>query len=89
MTLDPFNRGKHHAVVVGSLALAASLWAAGYGVSRIIAAVLLFTSNIWAYRFVGPKAWKRHQSHGTYVMFWLFTVHIYDQTFLRDGAPDG
>ena len=171
MTVDPFNRGRHHAaVVVGSLALAALLWAAGYRYSRIIAAVpwfllflvliigpvtkiwpsinqrfegnfplyfrselgiwfviwslghvllvfqlfgwdvvgfvvgmsawafaalvgvviavvLLFTSNIWAYRFMGPKAWKWHQSHGTYVMFWLFTVHIYDQTFLRGGGP--
>jgi len=43
MTVDPFNRGKHHAaVVVGSLALAALLWAAGYGFSRIIAAVPWF-----------------------------------------------
>ena len=171
MTVDPFNRGKHHAAVVGgSLVLAALLWAAGYSVSRIVAAVpwfLLFlvmvigpatkirpsisrwyggnfplnwrselgiwfviwslvhvlfafrlfgwdvigfvvgmsawafaaivgviiavilaiTSNTWAYQFMGPKAWKWHQSHGTYVMFWLLTVHIYDQTFIRGGTP--
>ena len=64
-----------------------SAWAFAALVGVLIAVVLLFTSNIWAYRFMGPKAWKWHQSHGTYVMFWLFTVHIYDQTFLRDGPP--
>lgn len=171
MTVDPFNRGTHHAAVaLGSGVLAAGLWAAGYPVSRVVAAVpwvllflalvigpvtkirpsinqrfsgnfplhfrselgiwfvlwslahvimvfrlfgwgvagfvagmspwafaatmglliavvLLFTSNIRAYHFMGPKAWKWHQSHGTYVMFWLLTVHIYDQTFLRGGGP--
>ena len=171
MTVDPFNRGKHHAAVaVGSLALAAVLWVGGLRISRVvatvpwfllflvlvigpmtkiwpsirrryggdfplylrselgiwfvlwalahvllvfrfldwdvlgfvvgmrpwafaavvgvsIAVVLLFTSNIWAYRFMGPRAWKWHQSHATYVMFWLFTVHIYDQTFMRGGLP--
>ncbi|WP_136590999.1 hypothetical protein [Salinigranum halophilum] len=171
MTVDPFNRGEHHAaVLVGSVVLAVFLWAAGYSFSRVVAAVpwfllflvlvigpvtkiwppinrrfkgnfplyvrselgiwfvmwslahvllvfqfsgwdvvgfvvgmsawafaaivgfliaviLLFTSNIWAYRFMGPKAWKWHQSHGTYVMFWLLTVHIYDQTFLRGAVP--
>ncbi|AGB37905.1 hypothetical protein [Natronococcus occultus] len=165
MTVDPFNRGKHHAAVVGtSLAMAALLWALGYALPRIIAAVpwfLLFfvmvigpltklrpsirrqfsgnfplnwrselgiwfviwslvhvlvvfesmgwdvigfvvgmsawafaalvgvllavilalTSNNAAYQYMGPKAWKWHQSHGTYVMFWLLTVHIYDQVF--------
>jgi len=40
MTVDPFNRGKHHAAVfVGSLVFAVLLWAAGYRFSRIIAAV--------------------------------------------------
>ena len=171
MTVDPFNRGKHHATVfAGSLVLAAILWAAGYSYPRIVAAVpwfLLFlvmiigpvtklwppitrqfegnfplnwrselgiwfvvwalahvllvfrfigwdvvgfvagmsawafaavvgviiavilaiTSNNKAFQFLGPKAWKWHQSHGTYVMFWLLTVHIYDQTFLRNGIP--
>ncbi|WP_254862251.1 hypothetical protein [Halovivax gelatinilyticus] len=171
MTVDPFNRVKHHAaVVVASLVLAGLLWVAGYSLSRIIGAVpwfLLFlvlvigpvtkiwppitrwyggnfplnwrselgiwfvlwslahvlvvfrnfgwdiagfvvgmsawafaavvgvilavilaiTSNTWAYQFMGPKAWKWHQSHGTYVLFWLLSVHIYDQVFLRGGAP--
>ena len=171
MTVDPFNRGKHHAaVVVGSLLLGALLWVAGYATPRIVAAVpwfLLFfvmiigpitklrpsirewypgnfplnwrselgiwfviwslvhlffvfqamgwnvigfvvgmsawafaatvgvvigvilalTSNNAAYQYLGPKAWKWHQSHGTYVMFWLLTVHIYDQAFIRGGTP--
>ncbi|WP_394739166.1 hypothetical protein [Natronococcus roseus] len=170
MTVDPFNRSKHHAAVVGiSVAMAVLLWAAGYALPRIIAAVpwfLLFlvmiigplmklwpsinqqfsgnfplnwrselgiwfviwslvhvvavfdsmdwavidfvvgmsawafaaivgviiavilalTSNNAAYQFMGPKAWKWHQSHGTYVMFWLLTIHIYDQVFAPDGT---
>ncbi|MFP8956340.1 hypothetical protein ACLI4Y_06395 [Natrialbaceae archaeon A-CW3] len=173
MTVDPFNRAKHHAAVAGgSLVLAGVLWAAGFAYPRIIAAVpwfLLFlvmiigpvtklwppitrrysgnfplnwrselgiwfviwslvhvllvfrfmgwdivgfvigmsawafaalvgvviavilaiTSNNKAFQFLGPKAWKWHQSHGTYVMFWLLTVHIYDQTFVRGGFPTG
>ncbi len=171
MTVDPFNRSKHHAaVLIGSLVLALLLWASGYRVSRIVAAVpwfLLFlvmvigpvtkiwpsitqrysenfplnwrselgiwfviwslahvvgvfrtfgwdvtgfvdwmsawafgalvavaiavilaiTSNTKAFRFMGPKAWKWHQSHGTYVMFWLLVVHIYDQTVVPAGLP--
>ena len=170
MTVDPFNRSKHHtAVVIFSLAVAGVLWATGHSIPRIVGAVpwfLLFlvmiigpltklrpsisklyggnfplnwrselgiwfviwslvhvggvfnrfgwdiigfvvgmspwafaaligtilavilaiTSNEWAYQFMGPKAWKWHQSHGTYVMFYLLTVHIYDQTFLRGGV---
>ena len=169
MTVDPFNRWKHHAAVVTfSLVMAGILWVTGHSVSRILGAIpwiLLFlvmaigpltklrpsisqwysgnfplnwrselgiwfviwslihvgfifdrfgwdiigfvsgmspwafaailgvilavilgiTSNVWAYRFMGPKAWKWHQSHGTYVMFYLLTVHVYDQTFLRNG----
>ncbi|WP_256290280.1 hypothetical protein [Halobellus inordinatus] len=64
-----------------------SPWAFAAIVGVLIAVILLFTSNIWAYRFMGPKAWKWHQSHGTYVMFWLLTVHIYDQAFLRGEGP--
>ena len=172
MTVDPFNRAKHHAaVLIGSLVLAGVLWASGYAVSRIVAAVpwfLLFlvliigpvtkirpsimqrygenfplnwqselgiwfvvwslvhvfgvfrafgweitgflvgmsawtfgalvavgiaimlaiTSNTKAFQFMGPKAWKWHQSHGTYVMFWLLVVHIYDQTFVGTVPTD-
>ena len=173
MTVDPFNRKKHHAaVVIGSLVLAGVLWAAGYPFRRIVGAVpwfLLFgvmvigpatklwpsiqrrykgnfplnwrselgiwfviwgllhlllvfqamgwdvvgfltrmrawafaalvgtllgvilaiTSNNRSFKYLGPKAWKWHQSHGTYVLFWLLAVHIYDQTFVRGGFPAG
>ncbi len=64
-----------------------SAWAFAATVAVILAIILAFTSNNRAYKFMGPKAWKWHQSHGTYVMFWLLTVHIYDQTFLRGGIP--
>lgn len=171
MTVDPFNRWKHHtAVVLFSLVMASVLWITGHSVGRIIGAVpwtLLFlvmiigpltklrpsiskwyggnfplnwrselgiwfviwslihvgfvfnrlgwdiigfvvgmspwayaaiigtilavilaiTSNIWSYRFMGPKAWKWHQSHGTYVMFYLLTVHIYNQVFVWHSFP--
>ena len=62
-----------------------SPWAFAAIVAVILAIILGITSNIWAYRFMGPKAWKWHQSHGTYVMFYLLVVHIYDQTFLTNG----
>ncbi|RQG90121.1 hypothetical protein EA462_09015 [Natrarchaeobius halalkaliphilus] len=64
-----------------------SAWAFAATVGVIIAVILAITSNNVAYQYLGPKAWKWHQSHGTYVMFWLLTVHIYDQTFLRGGVP--
>lgn len=63
-----------------------SAWAFGASVGVIIAVILAITSNNVAYQFLGPKAWKWHQSHGTYVLFWLLTVHIYDQTFARGGT---
>ncbi len=60
-------------------------WAFAAIIAVIIAVVLAITSNTWFYQFMGPKAWKWHQSHGTYVMFYLLTVHIYDQIFLPSG----
>lgn len=171
MTVDPYNRWKHHTAVVGaSVALAVLLWIAGYSISRIVAAIpwfLLFlvlligpatklwpsirslyggnfplnwrselgvwfviwsavhvlvvirdfgwgefeilirtspaafaalvaliiavilaiTSNIYAFQFLGTKSWKWHQSHGTYVLFWLLVVHLYQQTIIRGGLP--
>ena len=63
-----------------------SAWAFAASVGVIIAVILAITSNNAAYQFLGPKAWKWHQSHGTYVLFWLLTVHIYDQTFVRGGV---
>ncbi|WP_293028167.1 hypothetical protein [Natronococcus sp.] len=63
-----------------------SAWAFAAIVGVLIAVILALTSNNAAYQFMGPKAWKWHQSHGTYVMFWLLTVHIYDQVFTPGGA---
>jgi sulfoxide reductase heme-binding subunit YedZ len=63
-----------------------SPWAFAATVALLIGVVLAFTSNERAYRYLGPKAWKWHQSHGTYVMFWLLAVHIYDQIFVRGGG---
>ena len=60
-----------------------SPWAFGALVAVIIAIVLAFTSNQKALKFLGVSAWKWHQSHGTYVIFWLVVVHIYDRAYLR------
>ncbi|MFP8953701.1 hypothetical protein ACLI4Z_12120 [Natrialbaceae archaeon A-arb3/5] len=60
-----------------------SPWAFGAMVAVLIAIVLAFTSNNKAYDYLGPKAWKWHQSHGTYVLFWLVAVHGYDRAYLR------
>ena len=60
-----------------------SPWAFGAMVAVLIAIVLAFTSNNAAYDYLGPKAWKWHQSHGTYVIFWLVAVHGYDRAYLR------
>ncbi|AFZ71678.1 hypothetical protein [Natronobacterium gregoryi] len=60
-----------------------SPWAFGAMIAVLIAVVLAFTSNDRAYDYLGPKAWKWHQSHGTYVIFWLVAVHGYDRAYLR------
>ena len=60
-----------------------SPWAFGALVATIIAIVLAFTSNKKALKWMGVKAWKWHQSHGTYIIFWLVVVHIYDRAYLR------
>ncbi|ARS90963.1 hypothetical protein [Natrarchaeobaculum aegyptiacum] len=60
-----------------------SPWAFGAFVAVLIAIVLACTSNNRAYDYLGPKAWKWHQSHGTYVIFWLVAVHGYDRAYLR------
>ena len=65
-----------------------SAWTFGALVAVGIAIMLAITSNTKAFQFMGPKAWKWHQSHGTYVMFWLLVVHIYDQTFVGTVPTD-
>ncbi len=64
-----------------------SPWAFGAMVAVLLAVVLAFTSNNSAYDYLGGRAWKWHQSHGTYVIFWLVAVHGYDRAYLRPGFP--
>ena len=64
-----------------------SPWAFGAMVAVILAVILAFTSNDRAYDYLGGKAWKWHQSHATYVIFWLAAVHGYDRAYLRPGFP--
>lgn len=64
-----------------------SPWAYGALVAVILAVILAFTSNERAFGYLGPRAWKWHQSHATYVIFWLVTVHIYDRAYFRPGFP--
>ena len=72
--------------VVGYLS-GMSPWAFGSFVAVIIAVVLAATSNNRAYDYMGGKAWKWHQTVGTYAIFWLLAVHIYDRAYLRPGFP--
>lgn len=60
-----------------------SPWAFGAVIAVLLAIILAFTSNVWAHDYLGPKAWKWHQSHATYVIFWLVAVHAYDRAYLR------
>lgn len=64
-----------------------SPWAFGAFVALVLGFLLLFTSNQRAFRYLGPKAWKWHQSHATYVIFWLVAVHGYDRAYNRPGFP--
>lgn len=64
-----------------------SPWAFGAFVAVILAVILAITSNNRAYEYLGGKAWKWHQSHATYVIFWLAAVHGYDRAYLRPGFP--
>ncbi|CAI50385.1 uncharacterized protein NP_4588A [Natronomonas pharaonis DSM 2160] len=72
--------------VIGYLA-GMSPWAFGSFVAVIMAVVLAATSNNRAYDYMGAKAWKWHQTAGTYAIFWLLAVHIYDRAYLRPGFP--
>jgi len=60
-----------------------SPWAFGAFVATFIAIVLAITSNQKALKFLGVDAWKWHQSHGTYLIFWLAVVHVYDRAYRR------
>ena len=64
-----------------------SPWAFGATIAVILAVVLMFTSNNRVYRYLGPKAWKWHQSHATYLIFYLLAPHIWHRAYLIPGFP--
>lgn len=64
-----------------------SPWAFGAFFALLLGFLLLFTSNQRAFDYLGPKAWKWHQSHATYVIFYLVAVHGYDRAYVRPGFP--
>lgn len=64
-----------------------SPWAFGATIAVVLAVVLLFTSNNRVYRFFGPKAWKWHQSHATYLIFYMLLPHIWHRAYLIPGFP--
>lgn len=64
-----------------------SPWAFGATISVALAVVLLFTSNNRVYRYLGPKAWKWHQSHATYLIFYMLAPHIWHRAYLIPGFP--
>lgn len=65
----------------------ASPWAFGATIAVILAVVLMFTSNNQVYRYLGPKAWKWHQSHATYLIFYMLAPHIWHRAYLVPGFP--
>ena len=64
-----------------------SPWAFSASIAVILALVLLFTSNDRVFDYVGPKAWKWHQSHATYLIFYLLASHIWHRAYLIPGFP--
>lgn len=64
-----------------------SPWAFGATIALILAVILLFTSNNRVYRYLGPKAWKWHQSHATYLIFYMLAPHIWHRAYLIPGFP--
>lgn len=80
----------HVALVVdvrGIDVLWGSPWAFGATVSLLLAVILMGTSNHRVYRYLGPKAWKWHQSHATYLIFYLLLPHIWHRAYLIPGFP--
>lgn len=80
----------HVALVVearGVEILWGSPWAFGATIAMVLAVVLLFTSNHRVYQFLGPKAWKWHQSHATYLIFYMIAPHIWHRAYLIPGFP--
>jgi len=64
-----------------------SPWAFGATIATVLAVILMFTSNNRVYRYLGPKAWKWHQSHATYLIFYMLAPHIWHRAYLIPGFP--
>ena len=64
-----------------------SPWAFGATIAVVLAVILLFTSNDRLYHYLGPKAWKWHQSHATYLVFYMLAPHIWHRAYLIPGFP--
>ncbi len=64
-----------------------SPWAFGATIAVILAVILLFTSNNRVYQYLGPKAWKWHQSHATYLIFYMLVPHIWHRAYLIPDFP--
>ncbi len=64
-----------------------SPWAFSATISVLLAVVLMFTSNNRVYQYLGPKAWKWHQSHATYLIFYMLAPHIWHRAYLIPGFP--
>ena len=64
-----------------------SPWAFGATIAVLLAVFLLFTSNNRAHQYLGPKAWKWHQSHATYLIFYMLAPHIWHRAYLIPGFP--
>ena len=73
--------------VRGIEVLWASPWAFGATISVLLGVILLFTSNNRVYQYLGPKAWKWHQSHATYLIFYMLAPHIWHRAYLIPGFP--
>lgn len=64
-----------------------SPWAFGALIATLLAFALLFTSNTRAFNYMGAKAWKWHQSHATYLIFYLLASHIWHRAYIIPGFP--
>lgn len=68
------------------------LWRSSWGftatVATVLAVLVLFTSNTKAFSYMGAKAWKWHQSHATYIIFYLLSAHIWQFSTVIGNRPD-
>lgn len=82
----------HVAYIVGTPTNIDVLWRSSWAFTATFATVLavlvLFTSNTRAFSIMGAKAWKWHQSHATYLIFYLLSAHIWQFSVVIGNRPD-